>query len=343
MGVALLKRRFANFANLNLPKSTTYEVVAFDKKNPKLTETAITALEEAAKDKRLTCAGAQEIMERVRLRDEFGDYPDATLSALDDIATTKSPEPWHDKTTKALKAKKPEKQEEAEAITLGVLQEHVAGIYRVSNFPEFEKEYARYILETLAAVPANDRQRVYLELCKAKAPITEAMAHAILNPPPASSWPVPAPSSTTDAPPAAPTTSPERTTGNDVDPAKTAEDRKGHHEETEEETEEVCDYCKKPGTLGVVTNGDGRQARLHRECEAPWLAKKESDPKAIIKACLDEVVPAIRVAFASLDSKDRLILVDEIRKAISGLMREVTARDADTNHWTEPTHLGAAQ
>jgi hypothetical protein len=129
---------------------------------------------------------------------------------------------------------------------------------------------------------------------------------------------------------------PSPKSGNGADPAKTAEDRKGHYEETEE----TCDYCKKPGTLGVVTNGDGRQARLHRECEAPWLAKEkpESDPKAIIKTCLDEVVPAMRVAIASMDAKNRLVLLDELRKAISGLLREITARDADANRWAETTH-----
>jgi hypothetical protein len=124
-------------------------------------------------------------------------------------------------------------------------------------------------------------------------------------------------------------------------PEQTAEDRKAGYAAAE--TEEVCDYCKKPGTLGAVTNGDGRQARLHRECEAPWLAEEktreeESDPKAIIKACLDQVVPALRVAIASLDAKGRLVLLDELRKTISSHMREVTARDADTDHWAETTH-----
>jgi hypothetical protein len=328
MGAALLKRRFANIANLKVAKTTIYALVAFDKDHPKLTVTAIGALkaEAQAKGARLTTAEAARIMEMVRLRAKFGDYPDATLDALDDIATTKNPEPWHDKTTKALKVNNPKTEEEAEAITLGVLQEHVVELYH-ATLPAFD-EHAKYILEKLAAVPANDRHRVYLELCKAKEPVTEAMAYAILNPPTA---PASSPASTT----AAPTTPPESKPTDADGPRPTGREQSA-------ETEEVCDYCKKPGTLGAVTNGDGRQARLHRECEAPWLAKeKPADPKAIIRACLAEVVPVLRGAIASLDAESRLVLLDELRKATGTLIREVTVRDADANHWTET--LGAAQ
>jgi hypothetical protein len=43
-------------------------------------------------------------------------------------------------------------------------------------------------------------------------------------------------------------------------------------EEESGDSEKVCDHCGKPGGNEVAA-GDGRQARLHRECEAAWRKK----------------------------------------------------------------------
>jgi len=295
MGAALLKRRFGNIANLKVGKTTVYHLVAFDKDHSTLTEIAIGALAAQTKGARLKHSDAEKIIELVRLRGEFGDYPDATLFALDDIATTKRPKPWHAKTTEILKNKRPETEEEADALILGVLQEHLEGLYGRAIPAIAVPHHARDILERLARVPGEDRARVFGRL---KAPVTEDMAFEAMKPEPAT-------------PPASEPVTPSSTTAtasSSEDAEQSAEKRKRLNEETEEESK---------------SNGS---------------AKPESDPKAIIRACLDEVVPAVRVAITGLDTKGRLILLDEIRKAISGLMREVTARDADAGRWAETTH-----
>jgi hypothetical protein len=263
---ALLARRFVKLTNLNVGKTTVYALVAFDKKHPKLTETAITALEAAAKGKRLTANDAERIMEVVRLRAKFGDYPDATLVALDDIATTKRREPWHDKTTKALKAKKPEKEEEADAVILGVLQEHVAELYH-AKLPAFDDQHAKSILENLARVPAEDRQRVYLGLGKAKEPVTEAKVCEILNPPPPA--PASAPTGAT-APAASSTTAPAST-----DAEQSAEARKPAEPPTPEARAERELVIKIRTDLYELRNAEARAAKHRLSAGQQMLALRK--------------------------------------------------------------------
>jgi hypothetical protein len=190
MGAAHLKRRFANIATLNVGKTTIYALVAFDKDHPALTDTAISTLSVRTKGARITAADAKQIMEVVHLLKKFGSQPDATLFALEDIATTKRPEPWHDKTTEALKAKRPTTEEAAKAIVVEVLQEHVFELYDrplLLNDPRlFERDSARNVLQTLARVPAEDRQRVLHRLVGSERPITETMVYAAMarNPAP---------------------------------------------------------------------------------------------------------------------------------------------------------------
>ena len=120
-------------------------------------------------------------------------------------------------------------------------------------------------------------------------------------------------------------------TGSAPTPEQTADDRKRLYEtegevEEEEEEEEVEEETAEEET------------ETEKESESNGGPKPDGDAKAIIKACLAEVVPALRVAIASMDAKGRLVLLDELRKATSALMREVTTRDADTDRWAETTH-----
>jgi hypothetical protein len=238
MGAALLKRRFANIANLKVGKTTIYDLVEFDKKNPALTEIAIGALTAQTKGVRLTAADAERIMDLVRLRAKFGSHPDATLIALDDIAETRSPEPWHAKTTEILKDKRPETEEDADAITLAVLREHVEGLY--GALPALDEKEARNVLTALARVPAEDRARVLERLTE---PVTEAMIYTAMDAPVAA----PAASSTTDAPPAAP-------------PAKKDEPPKGKRD---------CPLCKGEGSLTGIFGRDKKPTTLPCPCTKP--------------------------------------------------------------------------
>jgi hypothetical protein len=181
MDAARLAARFVNLTNLKVAKTTIYALVAFDKDHPKLTEIAIGTLAAQTKGARLRADDAKEIMDLVRLRAKFGSHPDATLNGLERIATTRRPEPWHSKTTETLKAKRPETEEAADAIVLGVLQEHVEGLYGRA-LPALHKEHAESILEELARVSAEDRARVLGRLEAAKAPVTEAMVYEATKP-----------------------------------------------------------------------------------------------------------------------------------------------------------------
>jgi hypothetical protein len=57
-----------------------------------------------------------------------------------------------------------------------------------------------------------------------------------------------------------------------------------------------------------------------------------------IRACLAEVVPIMRAAIFGMDAKDRLVLLDELRKAIRTIVTEVTAQETETDHWAEAAH-----
>jgi hypothetical protein len=177
MAASRLAERFRNIRNLNVGKTTIYALVAFDRDHPELTEIAINTLLAQARGARLRRADAERIVDLVRLRAKFGSHPDATLDGLEDIATTKRPQPWHGKTAEALKAKSPTTEEGAEAVILGVLQEHVEGLYGRAP-PALKKEEARNVLEGLARVPEVDRARVLGRLTE---PVTEAMVCAAMD------------------------------------------------------------------------------------------------------------------------------------------------------------------
>jgi hypothetical protein len=58
----------------------------------------------------------------------------------------------------------------------------------------------------------------------------------------------------------------------------------------------------------------------------------------LIADCLAEVVPIMRAAIVRMDAEKRLVFFDELRKAVRTITMEVTAQDAETDHWAETAH-----
>jgi hypothetical protein len=114
MRAAKLRERFPQFGNLKLPKSTLYDL--FDE-NESALPTIIDALAERATKHHLSRTEASDIIWRARLRLKWGHFPDATLAALNHLNHW---EPWYDEAKAALKARKPETDEEADAIVAAI-------------------------------------------------------------------------------------------------------------------------------------------------------------------------------------------------------------------------------
>jgi hypothetical protein len=57
-----------------------------------------------------------------------------------------------------------------------------------------------------------------------------------------------------------------------------------------------------------------------------------------ITTCLAQVRPILRAAILTMDAEKRLVLADELRKAVRTMIAETTARDADADHWAETAH-----
>jgi len=102
MRASRLRTKFPNIGNLKLARTTIYtltDIAAEGDTTDELMETIIAALAEVATDNRLKPADADMIIELVRLRVRFGgDYPDATLFALDRQRAAK---PWREKVAEA--------------------------------------------------------------------------------------------------------------------------------------------------------------------------------------------------------------------------------------------------
>jgi len=202
MRASRLRTKFPNIGNLKLARTTIYtltDIAAEGDTTDELMETIIAALAEVATDNRLKPADADMIIELVRLRVRFGgDYPDATLFALDRQRAAK---PWREKVAEALKAKRPTTEKAADAVILDAMQEHVAELYG-SALPVLAPENAEDILAGLARVPAEDRQQVLDQLRKAKQPVTmETVCAAMMRPPAPNPVPPPKAAASTEASP----------------------------------------------------------------------------------------------------------------------------------------------
>jgi hypothetical protein len=184
MRASKLRTAFPNIGNMKLARTTIYaltDIAAESGMTDELMNNIIADLAEQATDRQLKPADADRIIGLTRLRAEFGDYPEWTLRALDDV-TTRPPKPWRDKAMEALKEKRPRTEEAADAIVLKVMREHVADLYDRA-LPAFERDDLKTILKELARVPAEDRQRVLAQLLDADRPITLDTVRAAMQPP----------------------------------------------------------------------------------------------------------------------------------------------------------------
>ena len=121
-----LGEKFRIIRNLPLPKCTIYQLGNDFLEDDRL-PTIIEALTAATKDKsKISVDEANGVIEMTLLRISHGDYPDATLTAIDNLPSRKI---WTASATEALKAKRPTTAEEAEQITDAAQRAHVVALY----------------------------------------------------------------------------------------------------------------------------------------------------------------------------------------------------------------------
>jgi hypothetical protein len=106
----------------------------------------------------------------------------------------------------------------------------------------------------------------------------------------------------------------------------------------DDEFEDVVTHAQHKATAAV----DQAQQPKPKSPKSPKPPKAPKRPDANsgdpIAACLRQVRPVLRDTIAGLDAKGRLVLLDELRKDIRTIITEVTAREAETDHWAETAH-----
>lgn len=167
-----LAQKFPTVGNLKVPLKIIYRL-AEDIEEPEVEqpelEAIIAALAKASKTKMLSVAVADDVIYYARARFKFGDYPDATLSAMDRLAD--EPDPWRNQAMEAMKAKKPTTDEAAEKIVLDHLRPHVATYYKPAG--DLPDNLTRNMLTSLVRVPAEQHKRVLAGLAAASKPLTD--------------------------------------------------------------------------------------------------------------------------------------------------------------------------
>jgi hypothetical protein len=110
MAASRLADKFRTVRNLKIPARTLYDL-ADDLEDADL-PAIIEALGRTSKAKALSVARAEEVIDLTRLRLAYGNYPTATLHALDDL----NGDEWAKQASEKLKEVRPETDEEAERI-----------------------------------------------------------------------------------------------------------------------------------------------------------------------------------------------------------------------------------
>jgi DUF3102 family protein len=189
MAAAQLGNRFRKLRNLNLAKSTIYALVNLDKEerealgleavnDPDLTDedstesshlsAIIDELAERSAGGKLTAAAAKDVFRIVPLRAKFGEFPDATLFALEQI----DGEPWAETATAVIQAQRPITDEAAKTIINDARRNYVVGLYdgRLPDLPMdayghlqgVAPEHRASVLQRIEAGLTADRVR---EIC----------------------------------------------------------------------------------------------------------------------------------------------------------------------------------
>jgi len=159
MDATRLADRFRTVRNLKVPKRIIYDLG--DDIEAADLPAIIEALAEASKSKSISVTRAEEVINLTRLRIEHGDYPPATLFAIDDLANTE----WAAQAAANLKKARPETDEQAERIVHAHHRAHVEALYD-SPLPDWLDSKMLVVLEDV-----GDRKRVLQQLNTAPAPL----------------------------------------------------------------------------------------------------------------------------------------------------------------------------
>jgi hypothetical protein len=161
MAAARLEGKFRTVRNLKVPMRTIYDLGLDDDIDAADMPAIIDALAKASKSKSINASRAEEVINLARLRIAYGDYPVATLLALDDLNNSE----WTGQAAESLKKAAPTTDEEAERIVHAHYRSHVEALYS-SPLPDWIDNKMLDLLEN-----ATDYKRVLDKLNAATAPL----------------------------------------------------------------------------------------------------------------------------------------------------------------------------
>jgi Protein of unknown function (DUF3102) len=161
MNAFRLKAKFETVSNLKVPVTIIYEL-AGELDDADLAA-KIEALAKASKKKPLSVANAFEVVELTHLRCKWGDYPDATLRALDGVKNTA----WAAGAIEQLKQERPDSEEEADKIVFAHHRRHLETLFD-GVLPDW---LDRGMLDCLDNVEEQHRKKVLVKLQTATQPL----------------------------------------------------------------------------------------------------------------------------------------------------------------------------
>ena len=172
MASARLAFRVRTVRNLKVPPTIIYDLAqnhADDDDLPAIIE----ALAKASRHKTLPKDQCHDVIYITQARCKFGDLPEATLKAINDLddqpkGRLELSEPWRAKAMDALKAARPETAAEADKIVGDIHRAHTAASYApigklpdnvpadaLDNLDEVPDERRKYVLQKLLALPSD--------------------------------------------------------------------------------------------------------------------------------------------------------------------------------------------
>jgi hypothetical protein len=162
MAAASLRDKFPTVGDLKVPLRTIYELGLDKDIDAADLPAIIAALAEASKSKQINASRADEVINLTVLRIEHGDFPEATLLALDDLNNSE----WTGQAAESLKKATPTTNEEAERIVHAHYRAHVEALYS-SPLPDWIDNGMLDLLEN-----ANDYARVLGKINAATTPLS---------------------------------------------------------------------------------------------------------------------------------------------------------------------------
>jgi hypothetical protein len=164
MAAYRLATKYARVRNLGVPSSIIYDL-ATDLDDPDL-PSIIEALAKATKGKTkvITVAAANEVVDLTKLQIKFGDYPAATLSALDKNVPDDDDSAWAAGASEQLKKARPTTEEAAQKIVLAYHRKHLEKLFggalpewldemTLDLLDDVEDPHRKTLLQKLQAMP----------------------------------------------------------------------------------------------------------------------------------------------------------------------------------------------